>query len=226
MMPLVGVMLGIFSPFAIKKQLKIILAFGGAYILSITMLHLIPEVFSQSKKQTSYWVLLGFFLQVVLDLFSNGVEHGHLHVQKQTRIRPFVLIFALAIHALLEGAAIGGNFFESHILFQLVLGVGIHEIPAAFTLVVLLKTMNWTKFKVGFTGIFYSLLVPIGIVLGHYILPQNPAFVHGLSALLIGTFLHISTTIILENSENHKLSIQKAIAIALALTVAIMSSFI
>lgn len=220
--PLVGAVLGIFSPKKLKNHLKLFLAFGGAYILSITMLHLIPEVFSTGYSKMGYWVLLGFFLQIVLDLFSQGIEHGHSH--SDTKKHPIILFFALAIHALLEGTAIGGEFFESKVLYQLVVGIGFHEIPAAFTLIILLRAMNWKIHQLILVGVGYSLLVPIGILLGHYVLPNNPDFTRTISAMVIGVFLHISTTIIFENSEDHKLNIYKAIAICSALALAILSS--
>jgi len=61
------------------RQLKLFLAFSGAFLISITILNLIPEVYDQIGNQAGYYILGGFFLQIVVDFFSKGIEHGHLH---------------------------------------------------------------------------------------------------------------------------------------------------
>src|SRR6186997_2922559 len=65
-----------------RKFLKMLLAFSGAYLFALSVLHLIPEVYSSDVKWIGAFVLLGFFLQVILEVFSQGIEHGHIHVHK------------------------------------------------------------------------------------------------------------------------------------------------
>lgn len=81
------------------KHLGLLLAFGGAYLIGLIFLHLVPEVFSadigggghhhdhghhhhdeaQSYINPGWFILLGFVLQIFLEYFSNGIEHGHQH---------------------------------------------------------------------------------------------------------------------------------------------------
>ena len=61
------------------KNLSIILAFGGAYILGLLFLHLVPEAFSYGTIAGSF-VLVGFPIQILLEYISKGLEHGHVHV--------------------------------------------------------------------------------------------------------------------------------------------------
>ena len=70
-----------------QQLLKLILSFSGAYILGISVLHLMPTVFSTHEIQVSYWVLAGFVLQLFLEQLSRGVEHGHLHASHQPNMR-------------------------------------------------------------------------------------------------------------------------------------------
>jgi hypothetical protein len=44
-----------------------------------------------------------------------------------------------------------------------------------------------------------------------------------LLAFVTGTFLHISTTILFENSEDHKMSFQKVFAVLIGATLAILT---
>ena len=64
-----------------KKNFKVILAFSGSYLFSITVIHILPELFHDAKDITitGTYVLAGFFLQMILEFFSSGVEHGHIH---------------------------------------------------------------------------------------------------------------------------------------------------
>lgn len=83
------------------KHLGLLLAFGGAYLIGLIFLHLVPEVFSADLGEAApshahhdhdghdhgrainpgWFILLGFVLQIFLEYFSNGIEHGHQHKQ-------------------------------------------------------------------------------------------------------------------------------------------------
>src|SRR5436853_1833306 len=65
------------------RVLKLLLAFSGAYLFALCVLHLIPEVYSKSSATTGIYILVGFFLQVALETISEGIEHGHIHIHKR-----------------------------------------------------------------------------------------------------------------------------------------------
>lgn len=101
-----GFLVKVFPP-TNAKWLKMALAFSGAYLFTITIIHLLPEVLlnsSSSPYRVGYWVLAGFFLQLVLELFSHGVEHGHIHHHGHTDSMPFLLLGSLFVHSFLEGS--------------------------------------------------------------------------------------------------------------------------
>ena len=64
------------------NKFKILLSFSGAYLFSITVIHILPELFHEATnlRLTGAYVLAGFFLQMILEYFSSGVEHGHIHL--------------------------------------------------------------------------------------------------------------------------------------------------
>ena len=79
---LLGGVLGlILSEFSLVR-FKLFLVFAGSYLFSITVLHFLPELFSKDSNhfQVSFFILIGFFMQQLLDYFSSGTEHGHIHV--------------------------------------------------------------------------------------------------------------------------------------------------
>jgi zinc and cadmium transporter len=67
------ILLAGFAMFYIKlseNRLKVILAFSAAYLLALSFLHLIPEVFSaQSPEQAGLWIIAGFFIKVLQEFF-------------------------------------------------------------------------------------------------------------------------------------------------------------
>ena len=76
-------LLGGLAVFLFKKEntknLKLVLSFSGAYLFAITILHLMPDVYESGNKYTGLFVLLGFSFQIILEQFSEGIEHGHIH---------------------------------------------------------------------------------------------------------------------------------------------------
>ena len=90
-----------------QKVLRFLLAFSGAFLIGLTFLKLVPEIFSKPAPYTGLFVLAGFLLQLVLELITEGAEHGHRHRHSEAeRMSPFLLLIGLSIHSFLEGMPI------------------------------------------------------------------------------------------------------------------------
>ena len=78
-----SVVIGVLVVYILKPKKSItqlLLSFSGAYLLAITVTHLLPEVFENSTKNIGAFIILGLLIQLVMDYFSKGAEHGHIHV--------------------------------------------------------------------------------------------------------------------------------------------------
>lgn len=204
------------------KQLKLFLAFSGAFLISITILNLIPEVYERMGHKAGYYILAGFFLQIIVDFFSKGIEHGHLHFHEFKKGFPISVFFALSLHALLEGFGLGGDAFSEETRNNLVFAIGLHELPAAFALAVVLKSVH-SKTKSNYLWIaLYAIMVPLGMIIGNQLVEYSDAFTAVIS-IVIGVFLHISTTILFENNESHTYGRYKLVAIAIGLIIALLA---
>src|SRR5215471_16213081 len=82
--------LGAASVFLFKlyepRHVRLLNAFTGAYLLCLTVLHLLPELYHAhngvpipNDLRLGVLILAGFFAQIALDVISMGVEHGHAH---------------------------------------------------------------------------------------------------------------------------------------------------
>ena len=215
-----------------KDILQLVLSFSGAYILGIAVLHLMPYVFEEHSHIIGIWVLGGFFIQMLLDQLSAGVEHGHIHLPKN-RTASFALqiLLGLSIHAFLEGMPLGGSeAFESsshnhsHNHEYLLWGIILHKAPAAFALVLLFLQAKYSKSLIIWFLLLFALMSPLG-ALSASILDFDSYTQRIIMAVVIGSFLHIATTIIFEidASQHHRIPLRRILAIA-AGTVAAIST--
>ncbi|WP_439152072.1 ZIP family metal transporter [Winogradskyella sp.] len=156
--------------------------------------------------------MCGILLQIILEFFSKGAEHGHVHIHKHNAQFPWLLFLSLCIHSLIEG-------FPIHQHNDMVYGVFIHKIPIAALITVFLLQSKYSKFQIiGFLVVFAA-MTPLGTLISNKVAIAAD-YVDVVSAIAIGIFLHISTTILFESGEGHKFNLSKLIAICLGILIA------
>lgn len=212
-----------------QTRLRLILAFSAAYLFAIAIMHMLPQAFmNQGTKLIGLFIVLGFSLQLLIDTFSTGIEHGHVHLHSSAckKHLPYGIIIGLMLHSFLEGLPIysinPGQ--HSNTNYQLVLGLGIHNLPITIAFVSLLKEHSSTSNKNWLLLILFSVMSPLGYLasytlqsfgLNNYALYSQCAY-----ALVIGIFLHISTAILFETSDQHKYNIAKMLVMASGIVLA------
>ena len=201
-----------------KRHLGIMLAFSGSFLLSITITHLLPEVFHGHQHWLGAVVLAGFFVQIVFDALSGGVDHGHHemaigqphhhnHGHDHSHGTPFSfslwgVLPAVYLHGIIEGIPL---FYIKQVDHPIVLAIAFHSVPVVAVFVNLLRnkslSVNQRIFLVG----LFSLMPVLGMALGG-VLSANNQFLLGLvfPALAAGVFLNMSTTILLESGHQHQ----------------------
>lgn len=226
--PLLGTWLAIKSTKRYETQLKWFLSFAGSYLLAITLLALIPEVFQVFDPYKGLLVLGGFFFQVFLEKYSEGIEHGHIHVHHhlKNRVIPFGVVASMSLHSFTEGIPVGSFLMnENQSFYSLLIGIIIHEIPAAFALISILKGIHIKQNSLVFIGVLYSCMALFGSSISIFLEANIDTGVFDyFMAFVIGTFLHISTTILFESSEQHHFTKQKIFAVILGIGVATLIS--
>ena len=216
---LAGALLGAILKSSKNFPVKFLLTFSGAYLLSIGIFHLLPEIYESHDHSIGLWIMGGFFIQLVLEVFSKGIEHGHSHVEWfQKRGIPVTIIISLFIHALLESLPIGAHHEE--LSKQAMLwGIIIHKMPVSLILFTMLSEVLDERWRVYVVLLVFALIAPLGVYLGDHVqLLQD--YYRELTALTLGLFLHISTTILFESDQSHGFHLKKFITVLLAVFVA------
>ncbi|MBT8306190.1 MAG: ZIP family metal transporter [Maribacter sp.] len=196
-----------------KEHFKLLLAFSGAFLLALTIFELFPAVYEQPNSKTiGVFVMLGILLQIFLEFFSKGAEHGHVHLDHEKTNFPWLLFISLSIHSLLEGFPI-----EQH--STILYGVLIHKIPIAIILSIFLLNSKIKFFNALLFVVLFSLMTPLGSYLASTF-EFATRYYAPITALVIGVFLHISTVILFESSEGHKFNLRKLVVITLGIGIA------
>ncbi len=216
LLPLISVLLGYgiahFLKPNNKTNLKLLLAFSGSFLLSITVMHLLPDVYESRNKNLGLFIMVGILFQIILEFFSQGAEHGHVHGHEKMTQIPWLLFISLCIHAFLEGFPVSHHH-------DLALGIAIHHLPIAIILTTFFINSGLNKKAILLFMITFAIMTPIGTFLSDYLLILNQYYSE-ITAVVIGILFHISSTIIFESSEGHKFNIAKISMIILGILLA------
>jgi len=221
-----------------ERTIKLILAFGGAFLLSLCFIELIPEIYSSESKQIGLFIMLGFFIQLLLDFLTKGVEHGHhSHHEKlnepcrnkHDNISFSGIMIGICIHSFLEGMPLSSNFQNIELKNTLLTGIIIHNIPISIVLVSLLIHTGLKKSTSIILLFIFALSAPLGTLTSYFLsegLTENMSHYFNIAlAVVVGIFLHISTTILFETDEQHHFNLYKFIAIILGAGASVLILF-
>lgn len=204
-LPLISVLLGYGIAFFLqpknKTNLKLLLAFSGSFLLSITVIHLLPEIYESKNGFSGMLIMVGILFQIILEFFSKGAEHGHVHGHEKMTQIPWLLFISLCIHALLEGLPVSHHK-------DLAIGIAIHHLPIAIILTTFFINSGLNKMAIFLFMITFAIMTPLGTILSDF-LPILNQYYSEITAIVIGILFHISSTIIFESSEGHKFNIAK-----------------
>ncbi|MCF6212633.1 MAG: ZIP family metal transporter [Flavobacteriaceae bacterium] len=218
---ILSVLVGACLVFLVKLSnniVKLFLSFSGAYLLAVTVLHLLPEVYSSGSKNIGLFILLGILIQSLLEFFSKGVEHGHVHAELAEKSFPWLLFISLSIHAFSEGIPLGKTE-DTMLLWAIV----IHKIPISIVLATFLLHSKLPKLKVFLFILLFALMSPLGCFVCESI-PLFETYQAPITAVIVGIFLHVSSIILFESSENHTFNYKKFIAIGVGILIALLAN--
>jgi len=219
----------------IEKFKPVIISFSVALVLTLLCTHVLPELFSSDNYKLGYYVLAGFIIQILLELLSKGIEHGHVHLHGEISNKELIVIFiGLAIHSFIEGMPI--NTFETSVHHHTIINIDssfsliylstilIHKLPIAAVLMIFLNSINSSYLKKFVFLFLFAASSPIGGIVGELIV--NIDFFRGFSlnllAISCGMLLHITTLLIFEDHHNSNEKIKNILTISAGIVMGIL----
>src|SRR5215831_19106547 len=173
------------------KHVKLLNAFTGAYLLCLTLLHLLPELYhshtgvaAPSDLELGVLILAGFFAQIALDVISMGVEHGHAHPLHGRM--PIGVLAGLCLHAFIEAMALGDprTHYDPASRQMLLYSIVLHNFPVSIALLGMLLQSGMTrKSALLWLGVFAA-MAPIGMSISAHTALAN--YTRELTAVVIG----------------------------------------
>jgi len=219
----------------IEKFKPIIISFSVALVLTLLCTHVLPELFSSHNHELGYYLLAGFIIQILLELLSKGIEHGHVHLHGEVSNKQLIVIFiGLAIHSFIEGMPI--NTFETanhqHSItniensFSLIYlsTILIHKLPIAAVLIIFLNSIKSSYLKKFIFLFLFAVSSPLGGIVGELIVNINffRGFSLNLLAISCGMLLHITTLLIFEDHHNSNGKIKNILTISAGIITGIL----
>jgi zinc transporter ZupT len=214
-----------------RAHVKLLNSFTGAFLLSLTFLHLLPELYLEhggarvdDHLYMGVLILAGFFVQIILEAFTMGVEHGHAHHVHGHF--PTGVVAGLCLHAFVEALALGDPHRHHDLASRTMLlwSIVLHNYPVSIALLgMLLHSGLKESHALGYLGLFAA-MAPLGVTISTF----TPLADHSreLMAVVIGIFMHISTTILFESSDGHRFNQRKTMAIVLGTALGFLSVFL
>lgn len=231
---LIGVWFVIKPPIR-EKHTKHLLTFSGAFLFAIAVNHLMPEIVQIDTKKASIYILIGFLFQLLLDFFSQGIEHGHIH--KHAHHFPWGVFIGLALHALLEGMPFSlehaGHEHHHHHSSGLAdnqtsffIGVLMHKLPIVIVLANLAVSSKLSRLKSILIVAAFISMMPLGTLINEIASHSLESFYNefhiAVLGIVSGIILHVSTIIMFETDKNHEFNFMKVILTVVAFVLAIV----
>lgn len=112
-----------------------LLALGAGFMLSVTIIEILPEAFQRGGNSAALYVLLGYLLVHL----SQHTATQHFHFGEEThqvsQVAGVSALIGLLLHTFFDGVAIASGFAVSRELgFLLFLAIFLHKLPEGVTI--------------------------------------------------------------------------------------------
>ncbi len=233
----------------IKRFNKYIIPFSISFVLALIFTHILPELYSSPTRSIGVFLLVGFVLQVTIELLSKGIEHGHIHAPSDhkgwTLLLP--LMIGLSLHSFIEGMPLisiddtlhhevmhhdhSGHDHSAHnhhsntpstgyIYFIMIIA---HKLPVAAILMIFFIKHIEKRWKRYALLSFFAITAPLGAWAGRILneINLNDQISNILLAISTGMLLHIATLLVFEKHHQAKEKWSNIILIICGLTLGI-----
>ena len=177
-----------------------ITVFGGAFLLGICVLGLLPEATEGTSRLPFFCILAGFLIQQLLEALSAHAEHGHVEDHHNHGVPVLGLMLGLCLHAFLEGMPLVET--SGTVNQGLVWGIVIHNIPVALILVALFTAHRMGFWRVLALLMLFGIMSPAGSLVNLFLVQPDEEQQRMIIGLVIGVLLHVSSSILFDHKQH------------------------
>ena len=192
-----------------KRLLSLGNAFAGGIFLGAGLIHMLSDASDKFESFAGnmdypFAALIcgcGFLLVLCLEkVLARGEDVGA--TSEKHLVSPLLLLVVLSVHSVIAGVSLGleATLVSSAVIFVAIIA---HKSSAAFALGASLKTVGMTSRSIAGTIAFFSIMTPLGILLGSAFGAWATSLVATkveavFDALAAGTFLYVAILDIIE----------------------------
>jgi zinc and cadmium transporter len=213
LLSLVGSVAGLIGGviFLVKRQWSKVLSFyaipfAAGVLLSVSVLHLIPEASEEMGSGAFMVTLISFLAAFIFEKYFASLHHheGHEGTLQKTTI-PLV-VFGDTIHNFIDGVAIAAAYLVSPGLgLTVTLSTFLHETPHEIGDFGVLISRGWSRKKTFITNLLSALATIPGALVVFYLFPNaSEGSVAWLLAVAAGVFLYLGASDFLPEIGEHE----------------------
>lgn len=209
-----GVLILLFFGKPNKKMLSGLLGFAAGIMIAISLFDLIPEALELGSV---YVVAFSFLLGVgFLFIIDHAIPHAHVHEPDTLEAEvsePFqegrhplhrtgyLVLFAIALHNLPEGLAIGAGLESSPQLgLTLAIAIALHNIPEGIAIAGPMRAGGVGRGRIVLLTLAAGLMTPLGAIVGQLVFFLSDALVGGALAFAAGCMMYIALDELVPNA--------------------------
>jgi zinc and cadmium transporter len=169
--------------------------FAAGVLLSVSLLHLLPEAADKAGESAFLFVLIALLLSFFFEQFFARLHH-HEH-QEQNGLESSVPLVILGdtIHNFIDGVAIASAFLvEPHFGLIIALAAFLHETPHEIGDFGILMAAGWSRAKTFAANFFSALSTFPGALLVFYLMRDADEKIGILLAVSAGVFLYLGAS--------------------------------
>ncbi len=187
---LLGGMLNLMGKSPGTEGLKMTNGFSAGLLITIALAHMLPE----ARLEKNYlYAVTGFGIFYLIEGFTRSGSCADISCKREHSSSGIIAYTGFNFHALVDGIAMGVGFLSSTSLGLIIaFAIMIHKAPIGFSLTGILLSRGYDRTKTIAMLFLFSLITPIGALLGNYSVLVSATMLHPALAFSGGTFLHIS----------------------------------
>jgi zinc transporter ZupT len=93
----------------VSKIKQYVNTFTSSIVAALIFHHILPETYAEGGSIVGIFILIGLMFQLILERVTGGIEHGHIHSERNAKSKRTVIIglmLGLCIHSFIEGLAL------------------------------------------------------------------------------------------------------------------------